>query len=125
MSRRSTGARITQDKDRQELQVVQKEEDIPLPPAEELEKLKAIDPSLITTTIDMVKEEGASRRQRLNKVDWFVFIERILALLIVGAISAGAFWASYLLGMGGHEWPACVISGGTLAMIISAILKRK
>lgn len=43
MTRRQTGAKVTQGKDRSEIQVVQQEEDTPLPPAEELERLKRID----------------------------------------------------------------------------------
>ena len=121
MTRRQTGAKVTQAKDRSEIQVVQQEEDTPLPPAEELERLKRIDDGLVTKTIEMVEVENNFRRKRQNRVDLFVFAERI----IVAAITGVAFYASYLLGMAGHEWPACVISGGTLGMIISAIFKRR
>ena len=113
MTRRQTGAKVTQGKDRSEIQVVQQEEDTPLPPAEELERLKRIDEGLVTKTIEMVEVENKFRRRRQDRVDLFVFTERILALLIVTAITGVAFYASYLLGMAGHEWPACVISGGT------------
>lgn len=125
MTRRQTGAKVTQGKDRSEIQVVQQEEDTPLPPAEELERLKRIDEGLVTKTIEMVEVENKFRRRRQDRVDLFVFTERILALLIVTAITGVAFYASYLLGMAGHAWPACVISGGTLGMIISAIFKRR
>lgn len=125
MTRRQTGAKVTQGKDRSEIQVVQQEEDTPLPPAEELERLKRIDEGLVTKTIEMVEVENKFRRRRQDRVDLFVFTERILALLIVTAITGVAFYASYLLGMAGHEWPACVISGGILGMIISAIFKRR
>jgi hypothetical protein len=125
MPRRRTGAKITQAKDHSELQVVQQEEDTPLPPAEELEKLKAINPELISTTIEMIRVENKFRRTSKIRADIFVFIERILALFIVLAITGGAFYASYLLAMSDHETTACVVSGGALAMIISAILKRR
>ena len=125
MTRRQTGAKVTQGKDRSEIQVVQQEEDTPLPPAEELERLKRIDEGLVTKTIEMVEVENKFRRRPQDRVDLFVFTERIFALLIVTAITGVAFYASYLLGMAGHEWPACVISGGTLGMIISAIFKRR
>ena len=58
MTRRQTGAKVTQGKDRSEIQVVQQEEDTPLPPAEELERLKRIDEGLVTKTIEMVEVEN-------------------------------------------------------------------
>ena len=61
MTRRQTGAKVTQGKDRSEIQVVQQEEDTPLPPAEELERLKRIDEGLVTKTIEMVEVENKFR----------------------------------------------------------------
>lgn len=132
MTRRQTGAKVTRRDNRiSELQVVHQEDDTPLPPAEELGKLLRLDQdyqldkSLLNITIDMVKEQNASRRARENKVDWFVFIERMVALLLVLVLTLSAFYVSYLLALAGHEWTAAVVSGGTLVLIISAILKRK
>lgn len=71
MTRRQTGAKVTQAKDRSEIQVVQQEEDTPLPPAEELERLKRIDDGLVTKTIEMVEVENNFRRKRQNRVDLF------------------------------------------------------
>lgn len=125
MTRKTTGARVSKQGAMKSVELVEQTEDTPLPSAVELERLHSFRPDLIDQCVTMIQEENIHRRKRLNKVDWMVFAERMLALILVGAISVAAFVISYYLAMANHEATASVVTGGTLAMIVAAILKRK
>ena len=117
----ATGLRVSPE----QLEVVAKEEDAPLPSADELAKLHSFRPDLVDVSVSEAREEIAHRRARDTKVTEYVFIERILGLVIAFILPCIAFWVSYRLAMAGHETTASVISGGTLVSIVVAILKRK
>lgn len=109
----------------QEFEAVEQEEESSLPAAVELERLHSFRPDLVDTSVELYKEEVAVQRKRINKVDNFVFIERMAGLIFSVALVALAFYVSYVLAMAGHDAVACVVSGGTLVSIVATILKRK
>ncbi len=107
-----------------EVQAVVQESDSPVPAASELEHLHRIRPDLVDHCIKEHQIEAEYQRQRFRRLDSFVFAEHLLGLILAGSLTLVAFWVSYLLAMSGHEWSACVISGGTIVGIVTAILKQ-
>ena len=126
MKQRNRGikAAITPDHKLRELEAIEQEVESPTPGAAELERLHRFRPDLVDHCVAEHKDEIVYQRKRLNRLDLFVFAERMLGLLAVTGLSLAAFGISYLLAMAGHEWTACVISGGTIVGIVTAILKR-
>lgn len=117
----SAGVRLSP----QQLEVVAKEEDAPLPSADELAKLHSFRPDLVDVAVKESREEIAHRRKQEIKVSLYVFIERMLGLIFATLLTGASLWVSYLLAMSNHDVAAGVIFSGTLASIVAAILKRK
>lgn len=117
----SAGVRLSP----QQLELVAKEEDAPLPSADELAKLHSFRPDLVDVAVKESREEIAHRRKQEIKVSLYVFIERMAGLIIATLLTGASLWVSYLLAMSNHDVAAGVIFSGTLASIIAAILKRK
>lgn len=119
--KQSAGLRVSD----RELQVAVHQEDSPLPAADELRRLHEFRPDLVDVAVQQSVAEFEHRRGREVKIDRYVFIERVGGLVCAFILSLAAFSLSVYLAMNGHEPTACVISGGTLASIVAAILKRK
>ena len=117
----SAGVRLSP----QQLEVVAKEEDAPLPSADELAKLHSFRPDLVDVAVKESRDEIAHRRKQEIKVSLYVFIERMLGLIFATLLTGASLWVSYLLAMSNHDVAAGVIFSGTLASIVAAILKRK
>ena len=116
----SAGVRLSP----QQLELVAKEEDAPLPSADELAKLHSFRPDLVDVAVKESREEIAHRRKQEIKVSLYVFIERMAGLIIATLLTGASLWVSYLLAMSNHDVAAGVIFSGTLASIIAAILKK-
>lgn len=126
MPQKKRGVRaIAQGREIQQIEAVEQEIDSPLPAAEELQKLHSFRPDLVDTSITLYKEEVSVQRKRVDKIDNFVFIERMAGLILAVGVICLAFYASYILALSGHDSVAMVISGGTLVSIVATILKRK
>lgn len=117
----SAGVRLSP----QQLELVAKEEDAPLPSADELAKLHSFRPDLVDVAVKESRDEIAHRRKQEIKVSLYVFIERMLGLIFATLLTGASLWVSYLLAMSNHDVAAGVIFSGTLASIVVAILKRK
>lgn len=117
----SAGVRLSP----QQLELVAKEEDAPLPSADELAKLHSFRPDLVDVAVKESRDEIAHRRKQEIKVSLYVFIERMLGLIFATLLTGASLWVSYLLAMSNHDVAAGVIFSGTLASIVAAILKRK
>lgn len=107
-----------------EVETVVQESDSPVPTASELALLHKIRPDLVDHCIREHQIEAEYQRKRFYRIDWFVFAERFLGLIFAVVLTLVAFVVSYFLAIAGHDWPACVISGGTIVGIVAAILNK-
>lgn len=126
MKQRKQGIRASVSSDRhiQEVEAVVQENDSPMPAATELALLHKVRPDLVDSCMKEHHDEAEYQRTRFTRIDRFVFLERLLGLLAAVVLTLVAFWVSYLLAIAGHDWPSCVISGGTIVGIVAAILNR-
>lgn len=96
----------------------------PILPVENLRQLSEIDSALIPWVISQIECEAAHRRREENKVNSFVFIERL------SGIVAGTFVAIFGLALGAylvmqnHDLAGVTISGVGLATIVSVLVSK-
>lgn len=123
---RSTTAQV-RDRDRQ-VTVSSHQTDAPILPMAQLEKLHAIAPDRVPWVFEETTKEGQFRRSETTRVNTFVFIERMVGVIAGLFMGCAALYASYSLGMAGHDVVAAVIGGTTVVGLVSAFVigaKRK
>lgn len=94
------------------LTVQTQETDSPILPVAQLEQLHAFRPDLVDFVIEQTKLEANHRRSRDNRVNIFIFVERMfgqLAAIVVAALGIGGGIYTGL-----HGQP---ILGGTIATV--------
>lgn len=96
--------------------------DSPILPAENLARLKEIDPSLVSWVVQQTEIEAGHRRKETSHVNWFIFAERILGVILGAGVAILGLGAATYLALKGHDWVAAVVGGGTLATIVTVIV---
>lgn len=119
--KQSTGLRLSQGK----VEVVNKNEDSPLPSSEELYRLYEFRPDLVDVAVNESVKEMEHRRNYIEKQQQIIKTERLQTLVAVCFIVLMAFSASIYLAITGHDAVASVLVGGTLASIIAAIVRSR
>ena len=111
--------------DGRELQLSETTSDSPILPVAQLGELQKIDPSLVQWVVTQTQAEAEFRRSETNRVNRYIFIER-LAGLLSGALVAivGLLIAAYTA-VKGHDWVAAAIGGATLVAIVTVLVVRK
>jgi hypothetical protein len=99
--------------------------DAPFLPVEQMEKLKELDPSRIDWVFEQTQIESEFRRSEERRVNTFVFIERMVGLLLALCIGLSGLGAAYLTALGGHDMTASIIGGTTLVGLVSTFIAGK
>lgn len=118
MAGHQTNAKVT-DKNGNEVVVQHNVTESPMLPVEHLERLHNFRPDLIDFYIEETKKESDYRRNRIKRVDWFMFMERMSGQIFALAIGICSILAGAYVVTNGHDWAgaAFVSSGiGGLAM---------
>jgi hypothetical protein len=107
------------------LQLTQHETDSPVLPVAQLEQLHAFRPDLVDWVKDQTEQEAVSRRERRNRVDMFILIERLSGLVAGLIISCVGIGAAVYLALNGQPTVASVIGGGTLVGLVAVLVQGK
>jgi hypothetical protein len=107
------------------LQLTQHETDSPVLPVAQLEQLHAFRPDLVDWVKDQTEQEAVSRRERRNRVDMFILIERLSGLVAGLLISCVGIGAAVYLALNGQPTVASVIGGGTLVGLVAVLVQGK
>jgi hypothetical protein len=107
------------------LQLTQHETDSPVLPVAQLEQLHAFRPDLVDWVKDQTEQEAISRRERRNRVDMFILIERLSGLVAGLLISCVGIGAAVYLALSGQPAVASVIGGGTLVGLVAVLVQGK
>jgi hypothetical protein len=107
------------------LQLTQHETDSPVLPVAQLEQLHAFRPDLVDWVKDQTEQEAVSRRERINRVDMFILIERLSGLVAGLIISCIGIGAAVYLALNGQPAVASVIGGGTLVGLVAVLVQGK
>lgn len=107
------------------LQLTQHETDSPVLPVAQLEQLHAFRPDLVDWVKDQTEQEAVSRRERRNRVDMFILIERLSGLVAGLIISCVGIGAAVYLALNGQPAVASVIGGGTLVGLVAVLVQGK
>lgn len=110
-----------QDQSGNQLRAVSQENDFPLPPVDELQKLHQFRPDLVDKVLELTEQEAQYRRSRLSAIDKFVHRQNMTATFGSIAISLLAFGGAIFLALKGHDWVAMGLVGSTLGVVVYAI----
>jgi hypothetical protein len=99
--------------------------DAPLLPAANLAQLKEIDPRLIDLVIEQTGLEAAARRKTTDKINSYVFWEKISGVLMGGIVAIFGFGVGGYCVLQGHDWAGAGICGISLATIVGIFVTRK
>ena len=99
--------------------------DSPLLPAPNLEHLQRIDPTLVGWVVQQTEIEANHRRARENRVDGYIFAERIAGIIAGFLVALVGLGAAAYVAVQGHDTVAAVIGGATLIAIVSVLVTRK
>ncbi len=99
--------------------------DSPLLPIDMIERLHAIDPSLVSRVFDLTETEGQYRRTETRRINTLTFSLRFIgqfaAFLLGFASIAGGVYLVYR----GHEWAGVSIAGFGLTGLAVAFIKGR
>ena len=121
MGSRHTQARI---QDRR-VDLVHTETDSPVLPVAQLEKLHEFRPDLVDWVRDETTKESQYRRDEIRRVNWFVFVERVLSQLFGLLIGLAGLGAAVYLGVNGQPWAGSVLGGSTVVALVYAFVRGK
>ena len=109
----------------QSLQVSQHETDSPILPVPQLEQLHNFRPDLVDWVTAQTEKEAEHRRAREDKVNGYVFFERISGIVGGVLISMFGLGISAYVALHGQPWVAGVIGGGTLVGIVGVLVQGR
>ncbi len=110
-----------QDQSGNQLRAVSQENDFPLPPADELQKLHQFRPDLVDKVLEMTEKEAQARRHRWCTIDKYVHRQNMMSAGGSIAIALVAFCGAIYLAMNNHDWVAFGLVGSTLGVVVFAI----
>jgi len=123
MSNKALQAKATS-KNGDQLTVHAQETDSPILPVAQLEQLHQFRPDLVDFVIEQTREEANFRRRRDDRVNLYVFIERIMgqlgSIIIAGLGVGGGIYA----GLNGQPTLGGVIASVTIGTLAVAYVKR-
>lgn len=107
------------------LSITQTTTDSPILPAANLQQLKLIDPKLVDWVIEQTELEAKSRRKLNERINLFIFAERMAGPVIGGVVALAGLALGAFLIMHGHDWAGAVLCGTTLVSLVSVIVTHK
>ena len=108
-----------------EVQAISQENDFPLPPVQEFEKLHQFRPDLVDKVLELTAEEAKKRRERLDTIDTYIYRQNMVSGIGAIAVALVAFAGAIYLAINDHDWAAVGIVGSTLGVVVYAISKQR
>lgn len=128
MVSKHTTAKVNSDKNGHQLSFQQHETDCPILPIPQLEQLHKFKPEAVDWVIQQTQIESEHRRTETIKVNWFTFIEHIIAQLFAFLIGMAGIGGGVYVALHGEPTAGAAIAGSALAglagVFISGIVKK-
>jgi hypothetical protein len=121
---RQTNARVT-NRDGGELLVQDNQSDAPLLPVASLERLSKFQPDKVEWVFEQTRIEAETRRAEQRRINTFVFIERIAALIFALAIGICGVCGGLYAALKGHDWLGGVVASVTIGTLAVAFLGQR
>lgn len=107
------------------VQLTSQETDSPILPVAHLQQLHTFRPDLVDWICQQTEAEAQHRRVREQRVDAFIFAERIGGLVCGAFIAAFGLGVAAYVGLNGQAELAAVLGGGTLVGIVTVLVTGK
>ena len=124
MGSKTRAARVIHDQQGHNLEIIQRDDNNPLPPIEALERLHQFRPDLVDHAIRMAEDEAKDRREKESKVLKYTQRDNLLSQIFAFIICIFAVGTAGWLGYIGREYAAFAVCGVPVAIIVSSFLKR-
>jgi len=105
-----------------EFTVQDHETDSPIVPIAQLEQLHQFRPDRVDWIFEQTELEAKSRRAEDQRINTFVFVERLFGTVCAFILGCGGLLGSIWLAHDGHEFAAASIGGVTLVSLVSAFI---
>lgn len=125
MVSKTRAARISNNHNGQNFELVQRDDNSPLPPAEALEKLHSFRPDLVDVAVKMSQEEAESRRKKEEMCLKYAQRDNLLIILCASILCLVSIIGGCIIGYLGHETASFAVCGIPIAIIISSFFKHK
>lgn len=123
MTNRHTSAHA-KDSDGNEVAVQSTQSDAPIIPIGSIERLHSIRPDRVDWVFEQTQIEAETRRIEDHRVNTFVFIERMAAMVVSAAIGICGIVGGIYAGLNGQPWLGGIISTATIGTLAVSYLKR-
>lgn len=99
--------------------------DAPIIPIDSIERLHVIRPEKVDWIFEQAEKEAEVRRREQQRVNSFIFAERLTGTLSALVIGVSGLGAAIYLGMNNHDWLAMGVASVCLGTLAVAFLKTK
>lgn len=123
MGNKTRAARLISSQEGQNLEIVHKDDNNPLPPVEALERLHAFRPDLVDRAVNMAEDEAKDRREKELMAIKYAQRDNLLSQIFAFIICLGAIGTAGFLGYKGYTEAAYAVCGVPVAIIVASFLK--
>jgi uncharacterized membrane protein len=110
---------------RDEIVAQQHESDAPLVHVQQLERIHAFRPDLVNWIIQETEKEGAYRRHMTRRVNNYVFLERILGMVLAFIVGVAGIVGGGYIALNGQPTVGGTIATTTIGALAVAFLRGK
>jgi hypothetical protein len=93
-------------------------------PVPQLEALHNFRPDLVDVVVQETRLEAAHRRSQENRVNTFIFLERLLGQIAAISVATLGIGGGVYAGLNGQPWLGGVIASVTIGTLAVAFLQR-
>ncbi|MDR2031919.1 MAG: hypothetical protein LBP86_06650 [Azoarcus sp.] len=108
-----------------EITAQQHESDTPFLPVQQLERLHAFRPDLVDWVVQETGKEAEHRRCESNTVNTYVFVERLVGMILAAIIGLAGIGGGGYLALNGQPWAGTTIAGAMIGTLAVAFLRRE
>jgi hypothetical protein len=112
-------------RDGSELLVQDTQSDAPLLPLAGIERLHKIRPDRVDWVFEQTQIEAETRRIEQRRINTFVFIERIMALVFASLMGLCGIGGGIYAALQGHEWLGGVVASVTIGSLAVAFVRLR
>ncbi len=101
------------------------ETDAPILPVAQLQQLHEFRPDLVDFVIDQTRQEAEHRRKQDSRVNFFIFIERVIGQLAAVLVAMLGIGGGIYAGLNGEPLLGGAIASVTIGTLAVAFLRRQ
>ena len=108
-----------------QLTVHSQETDAPILPVAQLQQLHEFRPDLVDFVIEQTKQEAEHRRRQDSRVNFFIFVERLVGQLAAVLVAVMGIGGGIYAGLNGQPLLGTAIASVTIGTLAVAFLRRQ